>query len=56
MRGQMKEMLLGYGATTGNVNAIMMRYKNTQMRSLNGDTDFEMTDGVLHSDTLASLL
>ena len=48
---------LAYGRPKETVAAIMMLYKNTNVRSPDGDTDyFDIVPGVLQGDTLASYL
>ena len=55
----MEQILLPYGLPKGTVAAIMMRYRNTEVKvnSLDGDTDyFDIVAGVLQGDTLAPYL
>ena len=58
-RGKMKRILLDYSLPKETATAIMMLYKNTQVkvRSLDGDTDyFDILASVLQRDTLAPYL
>ena len=57
--GKIKQILLAYGLPKETVAAIMMLYRNTQvkLRSPDGDTDyFNIVVGVLQRDTLARYL
>ena len=52
-RGKMQEVLLAYDQRKHTVTAMMMLYKNTKVRSSDGDTDyFDIVAGVLHGDKL----
>ncbi len=58
-RGKMEQILLAYGLPKETVAAIMIFYRNTQVkvRSPDGDTDyFDIVAGVLLGDTLAPYL
>ena len=58
-RGKMEQILLAYGLPEETVAAIMMLYRNTEVkvRSPDGDTDnFDIVAGVLQGDTLAPYL
>ena len=53
----MEQILLAYGLLKETVTAIMMIYKNTKVRSPDGDTNFfDIVVGVLQEDILASYL
>ena len=55
----MEQILLAYGLPKETVVAIMMLYKNTNIKvcSLDGDTDFfDIVAGVLQEDTLVPYL
>ena len=53
----MEQTLLAYGLPKETVAAIMMLYKNTKVRSPDGDTDFfDIVAGVLKKGTLALYL
>ena len=52
--GKMEQILLAYGLPEETVTAIMMLYRNTQVkvRSPDGDTDyFDIVTGILQGDT-----
>ena len=58
-RGKMEQILLVYGLLKQAIAAIMMLFKNTQVkvRSPDGDTDyFDIVAGVLQANTLAPYL
>ena len=56
-QGKDEQILLAYGLQKEIVAAIMMLYRNTKVRSLDGDTDyFDIVAGVLQGDTLAPYL
>ena len=58
-RGKMEQILLAYGLPEKTVSAIMMLYRNTnvKVRSPDGDTDyFDIVAGVLQGDILAPYL
>ena len=58
-REKMEQILLAYGLPKETVAAIMILYRNTQVkiRSLDGDTDYiDIVAGVLQGDTLAPYL
>ena len=58
-RGKSEQILLAYGLSKEPVAALMMPYKNTEVkvRSLNGNTNFfDIVAGVLKGDTLATCL
>ena len=58
-RGKMEQILLAYGIPKETVAAIMIFYRNTnvKVRSPDGDTDyFDIVSGVLQRDTLALYL
>ena len=58
-KGKMEQIILDYGLPKETVAAIMMLYKNTEVkvRSTDGDIDyFDIEAGVLQRDTLAPYL
>ena len=58
-RGKMEQIVLAYGLSKETIAAIMMLYKNTNVKVcwLDGDTDyFDIVAGVLQGDTLAPYL
>ena len=58
-RGKMKQILLAYGLPKETIAAIMILYKNTnvKIRSPGGDTDYlDIVTAVLQGDTLVSYL
>ena len=58
-RGKMEQILLAYGLPKETIEAIMILYRDTEVkvRSPDGDTDyFDIVAGVLQEDTLASYI
>ena len=56
-RGKMEQILLTYGLPKETVTAIMMLYKNTKVKSPDGDTVyFNIVAHLLQGDTLAPSL